>query len=48
MEIWIWIALASVVLVGLATLALVSFVVFLFSVLNEAEDTRDWYKDERW
>lgn len=47
MEIWIWIALAIVGLAVLSFFALASFVVFLFSVLNDSDDERDWYRDDR-
>jgi hypothetical protein len=47
MEFWIWVALAIVAVAVLSTLALVSFVIFLFSVLNEGDSGRDWFRDDR-
>jgi hypothetical protein len=47
MEVWIWLALAIVAVAVLSTLALVSFVIFLFSVLNEGDDSKDWFRDDR-
>jgi hypothetical protein len=47
MEVWIWVALAVVAFAVIATLSLVSFIVFLFSVLNEGDDAKDWFRDDR-
>jgi hypothetical protein len=47
MEVWIWLSIATVVLGIIGLVLAVSFVVFLFSFLNEVEDIGDWYRDDR-
>jgi hypothetical protein len=47
MEVWIWLSIATVVLGIMALVVAVSFIVFLFSFLNQEEDIGDWYRDDR-
>lgn len=47
MEVWIWLSIATVVLGIIGLVIAVSFVVFLFSFLNEGESIDDWYRDDR-
>jgi hypothetical protein len=47
MEVWIWLSIATVVLGIMALVVAVSFIVFLFSFLNEEDNIGDWYRDDR-